>query len=255
MYWARHCNRYSPRRGAFGRRAAGLAAALLLGFTPLTVPLSRAADLKSAEAAYQRGEYEEVVRLLTPMAESGVLEAQYRLGLMFGNGQGVPPDQGKAGEWFEKATATLDPGACFNLGVMYYQGQGLPRDYREAARWFRKAAERGDAEAQFNLGLMYANGEGVARDAGEATRWYEQAATQGLQQAQTALGAIYRDGLGVPKDYTRAYLWYSMAAEQVDGQEAAKERDRLAKIMTKEQYANAIRLIHEMQLQGHPVDG
>jgi len=45
--------------------------------------------------------------------------------------------------------------AQFNLGVMYYQGQGVPKDYKEAARWFRKAAEQGNADAQFNLGLMY----------------------------------------------------------------------------------------------------
>lgn len=230
---------------------------IVVGLALLCAPPCGAADLKRAEEAYRRGDHAEVVRLLTPLAEAGHLEAQYRLGLMYGNGHGVAQDQRTASEWFDKATAALDEGAQFNLGVMYYQGQGLPRDPLEAARWFRKAAERGDLQAQFNLALMYQNGEGVGRDPAEATRWYEQAATQGLKEAQLALGAIYRDGTGVPKDYTRAYLWYALAAKQddQDAKEAAAERDRLARVMTGRQYSEAIRLMREIQMQDHAIGG
>ena len=45
--------------------------------------------------------------------------------------------------------------AQFNLGVMYANGQGVTQDYAEAVRWYRKAADQGYAAAQFNLGLLY----------------------------------------------------------------------------------------------------
>ena len=48
------------------------------------------------------------------------------------------------------------PGAQYNLGVMYDQGDGVTEDHAEALRWYRLAAEQGHAEAQFNLGVMYA---------------------------------------------------------------------------------------------------
>ena len=44
--------------------------------------------------------------------------------------------------------------AQFNLGIMYYQGDGVPEDASEAMRWFRRAAEQGLSDAQFNLGSV-----------------------------------------------------------------------------------------------------
>ena len=54
--------------------------------------------------------------------------------------------------------------AQFNLGLLYANGQGVPQDFAEAVKWTRLAAEQGQVSAQYNLGLMYANGEGVPQD-------------------------------------------------------------------------------------------
>ncbi|MGN6876123.1 tetratricopeptide repeat protein, partial [Neisseria sp. P0021.S007] len=54
--------------------------------------------------------------------------------------------------------------AQYILGVMYADGEGVRQDYAEALKWYRKAAEQGDARAQSDLGLMYANGQGVRQD-------------------------------------------------------------------------------------------
>ena len=56
-----------------------------------------------------------------------------------------------------------DANAQFNLGFMYANGEGVPKDDAEAARWYRMAANQGDAAAQYSLGVSYANGEGVRR--------------------------------------------------------------------------------------------
>ena len=52
------------------------------------------------------------------------------------------------------------PTAQFNLGFMYDEGQGVPQDYAEALKWYRLAAAQGFAKAQFLLGVMYAKGRG-----------------------------------------------------------------------------------------------
>ena len=44
--------------------------------------------------------------------------------------------------------------AQFRLGYMYPDGQGVPQDYEAAAAWYRKAAEQGNKWAQYLLGLM-----------------------------------------------------------------------------------------------------
>ena len=54
--------------------------------------------------------------------------------------------------------------AQYFLGTMYSNGEGMPQDYQEAVSWYRKAAEQGDAGAQYNLGNMYNNSEGVPQD-------------------------------------------------------------------------------------------
>ena len=105
-----------------------------------------------------------------------------------------------------------DADAQFNLGTMYENGQGVPQDYAEAVRWYRMAADQGDAYAQYKLGVMYADGRGVPQDDAEAVRWYRAAAEQGSAEAQTNLGVMYDQGRGVARDYIQAHKWYSLAA-------------------------------------------
>ena len=50
---------------------------------------------------------------------------------------------------FTKAAEQGDALAQFNLGLMYHDGDGVPRDYKQAFYWYRKAAELGHAAAQF----------------------------------------------------------------------------------------------------------
>jgi TPR repeat protein len=49
-----------------------------------------------------------------------------------------------------------DARAQFSLGGMYYNGQGVQQDYAEAAKWTRKAADY--TPAQVDLGVLYAKG-------------------------------------------------------------------------------------------------
>ena len=64
-----------------------------------------------------------------------------------------------------------DAEAQYNLGRMYANGEGVTRNAAEAVRWFRLAADQGNADAQNGLGVLYASGRGVPQDEAEAARW------------------------------------------------------------------------------------
>ena len=72
-----------------------------------------------------------------------------------------------------------DARAQFNLGLMHKNGEGVPQDYGEAVKWFRAAAEQGHDKAQFNLAYMYSEGQGVLQDYVRAHMWGSLAAAQG----------------------------------------------------------------------------
>ena len=156
------------------------------------------------------------------------------------------PSPEEFSEWKE-AAANGDPEAQFNLGVAYYHAKSVPVpvDYTKAAKWFRKAAEQGNAGAQHGLAVMYAGGQGVPQDHKEAAKWYRQAAEQGYADAQYNLGGAYLFGNGVKEDSSRAFVWISISAE--NGQEQASQwKEILAVDMTKEQIAEAEKLVGEM---------
>ena len=156
----------------------------------------------AALAAYQMGDYGTALKLWGTLAEQG------------------------------------DAGAQYNLGVMYDNGEGVAEDDAKAVKWYRKAADQGYAKAQNNLGVMYDNGEGVAEDDAEAVKWYRKAAEQGHAGAQNNFGVMYYVGEGVKKNLIDAYAWFSIAA--AGGNENAKEGKAIvSKEMTQKQIAEA----------------
>ncbi|MCY4426066.1 MAG: tetratricopeptide repeat protein, partial [Halieaceae bacterium] len=96
----------------------------------------------------------------------------------------ISEDNAEAAAWFRKAAEQGHATAQFVLGLVYANGQGVPKNDTEAARWYRMAAEQGHATAQFVLGLMYAKGEGVRGDDVKAYAWLSIAAAQGLENAK-----------------------------------------------------------------------
>jgi hypothetical protein len=105
-------------------------------------------------AAYRRGDYDAALREWRPLAEQGYDRAQY------------------------------------SLGLMYINGQGVHQDYKEAMKWFRKAAEQGFASAQFDLGVMYHNGEGVSQDYVQAFKWFNIAGANGNEGGNSKRGLV-----------------------------------------------------------------
>ena len=104
-----------------------------------------------------------------------------------------------------------DVEAQYDLGVMYAEGQGVAQNYAEAMKWVKKAAKKGNAEAQYKLGWMYAAGKGTSRNAKKAVKWYRMAADQGHAAAYKILeiyhpADLYINSRGVEMDALKASL-------------------------------------------------
>ena len=155
---------------------------------------------------------DEAVKWYTKAAENGNTDAQ----LVLGDRYFVEQKYSTAAEWYRKA-ADKDNGnvrAQYQLGLMYSQGQGVERNYAEAADWYRKAADQRDAESQRRLAGMFEAGNGVEQSYAEAEKWYQKAADQGSKEAQYSLGLIYAYGKGGVQSNTEAFRWFHKAAEQ-----------------------------------------
>lgn len=174
-----------------------------------------AGPYEDGNAAYQKGDHSTALRLWRPLAEQGDARAQFSLGFMYRNGQGVPQDDAAAMSWYRKAADQGHADAQYNLGIMYGFGRGVPQDNTAALSWFRKAADRGNPSAQYNLGVSYASGQGL------------------------------------PQDYVQAHKWFSLAASRFDASEKEKRekavtnRDKAAAKMTPAQIAEAQKLARE----------
>jgi TPR repeat protein len=90
---------------------------------------------------------------------------------------------------FEKLAHQADAGAQFYLGLMYRNGDGVAQDNKQALYWFTQAANQGDAAAQFNPGMMYRNGEVVPRDYVQTHFWWSLAGAQGGMNAAPNMDA------------------------------------------------------------------
>lgn len=193
---------------------------------PKRVALAAYAHFKSLTQA----ELEE----LLSRARSGDAEAQYWVGIMYGEGL-VPKDLEQAKQWFLKsaeqgfapaqrtfaerwmlrASEQRDSEAQFWLGVAYEQNWFGTTDVKEAVKWYRKAADGGNPDAQVELGEKYEDGEGVEQNYKLAAEWFRRAAVHvpdlgGAGQGRNRLGLLYMEGLGVPLDYVQAYFWFSL---------------------------------------------
>ena len=80
--------------------------------------------------------------------------------------------------------------AQYNLGYMYANGEGVPENDKTAVMWYTKAAKQGDASAQYNLGIMYYSGDGVPENDIKAYVWWVLAKANGYESAKQNLEII-----------------------------------------------------------------
>ncbi|WP_179119530.1 tetratricopeptide repeat protein [Ensifer adhaerens] len=136
-----------------------------------------AAEMKDAQEAFMRADYQEAYRQSLPEAERGNAAAQSM------------------------------------IGSLYAYGRGVPKDDSQAFHWFKRAADQGDLSAQYAVSQLYETGRGVERDTQAAVHWLKKAAEGGFSVAQLSLAHHYREGVGVPQDREQASYWEAKSAQ------------------------------------------
>jgi TPR repeat protein len=134
---------------------------------------SVAGPLEDGTAAYHEKRYAMAAELWQPLAEKGDAAAQFLLGTLYAEGNGVEQNDATAFMWFQRAANQGNAAAQYNVGASYAEGTGVEKSDVDAAKWFQRAANQGMAYAQLNLGLLYAAGNGVPQDSVEALKWLE----------------------------------------------------------------------------------
>jgi len=151
------------------------------------------------------------------LAEAGNARAQYLMGRAHEFGQfATTLDQAQAIGWYRRASAGGEPKAQFTLGYMYGNGQGVPLDYGRAMALYRQAAEQNYGPALSNISHLYDGGFGVAQDHGQAVYWARRGADVGDATAQRRLGIFLYQGLGTPQNRTEGLIWLRRAAAAGD---------------------------------------
>jgi hypothetical protein len=166
---------------------------------------SNADQLEDAKAAIQNEDFEKVYELLLPLGEENNAEAQFLLGTMYINGQGVEKDDTKGLSWTMKSAR-----------------QGYDKARLRALSIYSELANQGDASAMYNLGYMYLHGWGREQDSNIGIGWLERAAKKGHIRSAKVLSGIYAKGkFGINPDEDKASFWSNLPGETAAGNDGA----------------------------------
>jgi uncharacterized protein len=162
-------------------------------------------------------------------------------------GIGGAKDFSAAMLWWKKAAAGGSSEAEFNIGVMYLEGEGVTVNEVEGVNWLRRAAGEGSSAAAARLGSMALLGQGQLKPGSESVRWLKAAAEAGEGIAMWNLGSTFYRGFGVQVDYVEAYMWYALAAErgQKDGRPGFRANLTTAQVAEAERRAADWNARHE----------
>jgi uncharacterized protein len=168
-------------------------------------------------------------------AEKGEATAQWRLGYMYANGEGVPRSDRRAFEYFgqianghaedspDSPSARLVASAFVALGQYYLVGipdaDVKPDAIRARHLFFYAATYFADPDAQYRLGRMLLEGVGGAKEPRQAARWLKLAANKDQHSAQAILGEMLFKGDQVPRQAAKGLMYLIIARENAGGDE------------------------------------
>ena len=101
-----------------------------------------------------------------------ITKAQYNFAENYFSGKTLTKDYTRGIDLFQRAANSGLHQANFRLGLINHYGKGKVRDLKEAYRHYQKAAQNNSPEAQFNLGLMYRYGFGTSKNINGAFNWF-----------------------------------------------------------------------------------
>lgn len=147
-------------------------------------------------AVYLRATSENQDDEMGPEVRMVLADASVQLGLYYLKGipnSDVKADTTRAYNIFDYAASILgDADAQFYLGRMYQDGQGVAKEPKLAVKWFYLAATRGQYEAQVRYGSLLIEGKLVPSDVAKGLMWLKAAVDTAPEgEAKDAVRGIY----------------------------------------------------------------
>lgn len=154
------------------------------------------ADVESAMAAFEHGDYELAAKELAPMIDRGVPEAQAMMGMMYLTGKGIAQNPDKGMNLIRQAAEQGLVDAQFWLGRHLMRRERAARvglftgdPQSESVKWLRLAAKAGVTEAMLLLGSLSVSRTPEVR--AEGVKWLEKAVDEGSGEAAYMLSMQY----------------------------------------------------------------
>ncbi|MDB3972675.1 sel1 repeat family protein [Gammaproteobacteria bacterium] len=136
---------------------------------------NRAMELESGIAAFETKSFAHAIKLLSPIADEGNVEAMYRMAIMLQNGLGCQASTQKAFDYMGSAAMKGYPLAQHAFGFMFFEGECTDKDIEKSIEWFTKAADQGLMGSATTLAMIYEEGKLVPQDLDKAQHWYKKA--------------------------------------------------------------------------------
>jgi uncharacterized protein len=184
---------------------------------------------RSGTQALRDGNTEQAVNELEYAADQGMPAAQWKLGRMYADGDGVAKNTLRAFEYFSRLTkahgddvpgtaqARFVANAFVSLGQYYLEGipnsAVKPDPDRAREMYWYAASYFADPDAQYNLGRLYLDRNAGARDPRQAAKWLGLAAKKGQYQAQALLGAMLFKGDDLSRQAALGLFWLTLAKD------------------------------------------
>eukprot|EP00026_Physarum_polycephalum_P011523 Phypoly_transcript_11755.p1 GENE.Phypoly_transcript_11755~~Phypoly_transcript_11755.p1 ORF type:complete len:365 (+),score=65.03 Phypoly_transcript_11755:75-1169(+) len=167
--------------------------------------------------------------LLRQAADSGMEDAQMKVGLIFSGLNkeypDVTPSDSQAFTYFSYAANQHgNPAALHFVATAFHQGTGVEKSPKMAETFYQKAAAQRNPVAIYNLGVLYRSGPNTADfriDPKKALSCFQKAAELGSADACHSLGIAYFGGdtemIG-EADLYKAKTWFEKAAKLSNGE-------------------------------------
>ena len=169
-------------------------------------------------------------------AEGGHPVAQWKLGRMYADGDGVAQNDLRAFEYFSRIAnqhaednpsapqAAIVANAFVALGRYYLSGipnSKVKSDPERAREMFNYAASYfGNADAQYDLARLYFKSTGNSPESfRQGIRWLGLAAQKGQYQAQALPGQMLVSGEQMPPQRARGLMWLTLARDSAGADE------------------------------------
>ena len=207
-------------------------------------PVTPMEAFRSGASALKAGENAKAVSSLQYAADKGHALAQWKLGRMYAEGEGVPRNELRAFQYFSRIAnshaddspdlpqARFVANAFVQLGHYYLEGianTAVKSDPDRAREMYSYAASYfGDADAQYSLARLFLDGTGGAKDSRQALRWLSLAANKGQPRAQALLGHLIFKGENAPRQAARGLMWLTLARDNVGSEKWVVEMHEAA---------------------------